>query len=393
MPTTRGWAAIGVSLALLGLWAAFGEIELLATATFLIAALIAGIAFVRILAPSVTLIRRLSPAQVHEGDHVTVDLSITARHHIRNLSLEDTVHGLGIAHFAAARVRSRSPVLARYEVLCRSRGAYQVGPVEAAVTDPFALAERRTTTGAIDRLLVYPRIEQLSGFPAVRGHDPAMQSTRPTFATQGGEDFFTLRAYQIGDDLRRIHWPSSAKRDELMIKQLEVPWQARALVLLDLRAAPYPSPESFEQAVRGAASVISHLYHNGFSPELWTGERIPGSRSGNRYTESMDILATVQPNAGLDLAAAVGRLRRSDSGGGALVMITGVVDEDAAAAYRLLARDFARTVVMAVAHRTPATLRGLQRVGAVTVTVPPDGSWGPAWRTAMEMSWASASAG
>jgi hypothetical protein len=127
-----------------------------------------------------------------------------------------------------------------------------------------------------------------------------------------------------------------------MIKQLEVPWQARALVLLDTRAERYPNEEAFEQAVRGAASSVAHLYAGGFSPELWAAERAPGLRSGNRYQQALDMLATVSMSSQLDLRSTVSRL---------------------------------------------------QRAGAVTVMVGPDSQWAPAWRTAMELSWSIASAG
>jgi hypothetical protein len=240
---------------------------------------------------------------------------------------------------------------------------------------------------------VYPRVEELAGFPAVRGFDPAIQSTRPTYVPHGGEDFFTLREYQIGDDLRKVHWPSSAKRDELIIKQLEVPWQARALVLLDHRAGRYPGTESFEQSVRGAASVVTHLYRGGFSPELWTGQRAPGLRSDGRYAQAMEMLASVDTVEDLDLRATVSRLRRHGVGGGALIVVTGIPDEGVLAAFRVLARDFARTVVMSVQERPAEPMVAFQQAGAVTVTVGPEATWAPAWRTAMELSWSTASAG
>ena len=393
MPTARGWAALGVATALLALWVGFGELELMTTAVFLVAAVVVGIVFVRFVSPRVQIGRRIYPAQVHEGDEVVVEVDVIASGRLRNISLEDTVHGLGVARFAAARTTPGQPLIARYEVLCRSRGVFPVGPAEVSVSDPFALTERRAAAGSIDRLTVYPRVERLAGFPAVRGLDPAVQSTRPTFAPHGGEDFFTLREYQTGDDLRKVHWPSSAKRDELMIKQLEVPWQARALVLLDTRADRYPVDEAFEQAVRGAASAVTHLYQGGFSPELWATERAPGLRSGNRYHQAMDMLATVGPAPHLDLRSTVSRLRRQGVGGGALIVVTGLPDDGVVAAYRVLAKDFTRTVVMAVGDRTTDNVGMFQRAGAVTVMVGPEGSWAPAWRTAMELSWATASAG
>ena len=393
MPTGRGWAALGVAAALLVLWVGFGEIELMTTAVFLVAAVIVGTTFVRLARPTVTVARRLYPVQVHAGDSVTVEVEMLASRRLRNLFVEDTVHGLGVARFAAATAMPSHPVVARYEVHCRARGVYAVGPAEVAIADPFGLSERRAHAGGADRLTVYPRVERLAGLPAVRGLDPAVQSTRPTFAAHGGEDFFTLREYQAGDDLRKVHWPSSAKRDSLMIKQLEIPWQARALVLLDVRAERYLIPESFEQAVRGAASTVSHLYQGGFSPELWTFERAPGLRSGNRFQQAMDTLATVQPVPHLDLRRTVARLRRQGVGGGALVLVTGIPDEGALAAFRVLAKDFARTIVLLVAERAGDTGASFRRAGAVTVVTRPDGSWAPGWRTAMELSWSTASAG
>ncbi len=393
MPTSRGWAAVGVSGALLVLWAAFGEIELLATAVFLLLAVGGGLLFVRVLSPRLEVARRLYPSPVHEGEQVTVEVEMQAVRKARNLWLEDTVHGLGAVRFAAANTIPGQRLMARYEVYCRARGIYQVGPAAVSVADPFALTESRAATGTVDRLTVYPRVEALDGFPVVRGLDPAVQSTRPTFVPHGGEDFFTLREYQIGDDLRKVHWPSSAKHDELMIKQLEVPWQARALVLLDHRADRYPTPDAFEHAVRGAASVVAHLYQGGFSPELWTAERAPGLRSESRYTQAMEMLATVAAVHNLDLQRTVSRLRRSGVGGGALVVVTGTPDEGVLGAFRALAQDFVRAVALAVVERPGDALLALQRAGAVVVAAGPTAPWAPAWRTAMELSWSTATAG
>jgi uncharacterized protein (DUF58 family) len=393
MPASRGWAAVGVAGALLILWATFGEIELLATAVFLLLAVGGGIAFVRAMSPRLGLTRQIHPLPVHEGEQVTVEVEIVAARRARNLVIEETVQGLGSVRFAAALTAPNQRLTARYEVYCRARGIYQVGPAEASVADPFALTERRTALGGVDRLTVYPAVEALDGFPALRGLDPAVQSNRPTFVPHGGEDFFTLREYQIGDDLRKVHWPSSAKRDELMIRQLEVPWQARALVLLDQRAERYPSPEAFEHAVRGAASVVAHLYQGGFSPELWTTERAPGLRSDSRYTQAMEMLATVGAAHHLDLHRTISRLRRSGVGGGALVIVTGTADENLLGAFRALAQDFARTVVLAVAERPGDMLATFQRAGAITVVTGPSTPWAPAWHTAMELSWSTATAG
>lgn len=393
MPTVRGWAALGVAAALTLLWIGFGELELLGTAIFLATATVAGVAFTLVKMPRASIARRVYPTQVHEGDHVVVEVILSTANRGSNLTLEDSVHGLGVARFAAGGSGVRQPLVARYEVLCRQRGIYQVGPAVVGVSDPLGLAERSAPVGSADRLVVYPSVEELEGFPAVRGYDGNVRTTRPTFVSYGGEDFFTLREYQVGDDLRKVHWPSSAKRDQLMIKQLEIPWQARALVLFDLRADRYRDGEAFELAVRGAASAVGHFFRNGFSPALWAGAQATGVRGENRFTQSMEMLAGIQPLADADLSNAVARLRRSGMGGGALVCVTGTPDEAVLAALRALSTDFTRTVVMAVTTPGDRGIGALQRSGAVAVRAEPGGSWGPAWRTAMESSWSTASAG
>jgi uncharacterized protein (DUF58 family) len=393
MPTVRGWAALGVAAALAALWAAFGEIELVGTAAFLIAAVVFAVVLIRTADPTSVVRRRVFPSRVHEGDRVVVEIELSTARPLGNLILEDRVHGLGVARFAAARSGSHLPLLARYEVACRVRGIYPVGPAEVTLSDPLSLVERRTLVGEPGHLVVFPRVEDLEGFPIVQSEDGSARSTRPSGIALGGEDFFTLREYQVGDDLRRVHWPSSAKRDQLMIKQLDIPWLSRALVLLDQRAEPYPTSEAFEQAVRGAASVVRHLYAGGYRPDLWAGEQAAGLTSSARYTQSMEMLAGIQPVPELDLLAAVGRLSRTTLVGGALVLVTGSPDEAALTVLRALAPRFSRRIVLAVAPSNDPGMAALQAVAAATGRTSPGADWAPAWRSAMELTWSTVSAG
>ena len=106
-----------------------------------------------------------------------------------------------------------------------------------------------------------------------------------------------------------------------------------------------------------------------------------------------EVLAAVQPLAHLDLRQTVTRLRRQGVGGGALVVVSGAPDEGVLSAFRVLAQDFARTVVLAVVEHPGEALVSFQRMGAVTVSTAPGSPWSPAWRTAMELSWSTASLG
>lgn len=394
MPTLRGWAALGAALALILLWIGFGEQLLLALAAFLLIAVVLGSLYVRRAGLNVAMARIVSPIQVHDGDRAIVDVTMTSSRRLHEAVVEDVVHGLGAASFDAGRVKPATPMVARYEVLCRPRGIYKLGPATVRVRDPLDLAEYAVGAGKADRLVVYPRIETLEGLPTVRGQDPNVNTATASFSLTGGEDFFTLREYQQGDDLRRVHWPSSARRDRLMIKQLEMPWQSRALLLLDPRSQNYQTPEAFEHAVRGAASALAHLFRHGYSPTLWVGEpEVTTVSSSHLYTMAMEQLATIATSRSIDLRAAVGRMRRSGMAGGALVLVTGRPDDSHLAVYRTLGRDFVRTLVMSVTEDQNDAILQFRAAGAVTVQSASTSKWAPAWQEAMERAWHSATAG
>ncbi len=391
MPTVRGWAALGAAAALGVLWIGFGERLLLAVGLFLAAAVVVGMVYVRRSAPLIRVSREVNPPQLHEGDRALVEVTLIATKRLRHVAVEDDVVGLGSAQFLADRVEPNEPLAGRYEVLCRPRGVYAVGPARVMLRDALGFSEAGGVIGVSNRLVVYPAVEDIEGMPIIRGQDPSVSTARPNFAHTGGEDFFTLREYQHGDDMRRVHWPTSAKRDQLMIKQLEMPWQSRALVVVDHRVTPYPTDESFEQAVRGAATIIRHLYANGFSPALFPGASTVNSTES--YSVAMESLATIDRQDSFDLRALVTRLRRSGLGGGVLVMVTGEADEANLAAYRTLTRDFLHTVIMAVAQQPNDAILRLQQSPAVTVITGPGAKWAPAWQEAMERTWSTATAG
>ena len=230
--------------------------------------------------------------------------------------------------------------------------------------------------------------------PTGRGQDQTINTSRAAFWHSGGEDFFTLREYHQGDDLRKVHWPSSARRDELMIKQLEMPWQSRAFIVLDPRVEPHASAESFEQAVRGAASSLNHLFRSGYTPTIWAGNG-NGTVVANAdaYHRAMEELAVIRPARSLDLRHLIGRLRRSGMAGGVLVMVTGRPDDADLASFQLLSQDFYRTVVLSVSDGDDETIMGFARLGALVVRTTPTGGWAEPWRNAMEHGWSTATAG
>ena len=391
MPTLRGWVLSGAGLALIILWWVFGDPELLLTGIFFVVAELAAIWYVLRHDPQLDMGRRLGSTTVHNGDTTTVTLVLRNRRRrpLRHLSIHDEVESLGMAVFEIAKLMGDETASATYRVTCRPRGVYRVGPARATTSDPLRLAELSAPDGPIDRLVVYPTVEELTGFPVIRGRDPAISASRPEHSQRGGEDFYTLREYQRGDDMRRIHWPYTAKTDELMIRQLETPWQSRALVLLDVRPSVYESADAFEMAVSGAASVVTHLVKSGFDADLWAGD--PEPIDASRYSAAMERLALVEPNDEIDIEAVAGRIRQK-GGGGALVLVTGVADRSLLTVQQLLSNHYRATLLMGASSTTSQTLVGFHRLGVATVTVDPTGEWASAWLSATRSSWTAVSA-
>lgn len=378
--TPRGASVFGSGLALLLAWVVLGEVELLAAAAALLVGVASALVFTKAARPRVRISRQLEPSMVHEGERAAVALQIENRRNLPafQLTLEDGVGGLGTAHFQIGALPSGATASASYQIVCRPRGVYTVGPAEVEVRDPFGLASIKTTQGVDDRLIVYPAVETLSGFPNVRGRDPAISASRPEHSGRGGEDFYTLRSYQEGDDLRRVHWPSSARLDELMIRQMETPWQSRGLVFFDVRRDRYAIPEDFERAVRGVASVSVHLASN-FAADLWMGGGLVDLANAQIAFEE---LARIQPYPAIDLRAVAGRLRHTGKGG-ALILVTGTPDEELLTVVRLLESQYRVGVLLSASDNPGRMLTGFQSLAIKTVVAGTGQKWAPAWTEAL----------
>ncbi|MEZ5140325.1 MAG: DUF58 domain-containing protein [Acidimicrobiales bacterium] len=133
----------------------------------------------------------------------------------------------------------------------------------AELADPFGLARRAVPGPAAQTVTILPGIEPLEGrlVGAGRQEPLAGRSTR-SMATSGIEDLATLRPYVVGDDLRRVHWPASARADDLLVRRDEERWQGHLTLVLDVDPAAMPA-DAFEQAVSAAASVVHHVAESG----------------------------------------------------------------------------------------------------------------------------------
>ena len=262
------------------------------------------------------LVRTVTPQLVAAGQPARVSLALTNEGRTPNgvLLLEDHVpYVLGTRpRFVVEGIRTGWRQTVTYQVRSDVRGRFEIGPMSVRVTDPFGLVELGRTFRTTVPLTVTPRTVLLPQIP-LGGAWTGSGDNRPrAFATGSAEDV-TVREYRQGDDLRRVHWRSSARLGELMVRREEQPWQSRATLVLDNRVLAHRGQgiaSSLEAAVSAAASIAVHLSHRGFAVRLVTalGED-PTNAWHLRDTDLntgplMEALAVVQPTqqARLDTA-------------------------------------------------------------------------------------------
>jgi uncharacterized protein (DUF58 family) len=322
--TGRGIAvlAAGASLWIAARIMGSQDLHILAVGLVVLGALAASA--VRFLRQTLEAGRRLSLARAFPGTRVRVELDVrnAGRSRTGVLLLEDRLPpGLGRAARAVlGGIPPRGNQTVSYSVLCRSRGRYRIGPVTAYVTDPFGLARTTISFSGQDDLVVYPQVEQLDPpRSASAGGGPG--TSRARHLLRSGDEFYTMRQYEVGDDLRRIHWPSVAKTGELMIRQHEAARRAAATVFLDTRARILPSGDPFERAVSAAASIAAAYTRAGYALRLSTPDLVP---VGMSIDEVLETMALVEHSEARLLSPALMRLRDSAGGYAALAVVTHV---------------------------------------------------------------------
>jgi uncharacterized protein (DUF58 family) len=291
--------------------------------------------------------RRLSPTRVPARQESRVLLSVdnVSRLPTGLLMLQDRVpYVLGPRpRFVLDRLEPGGRREVSYRVRSDLRGRYRLGPLQLRLTDPFGMCELIRSFSDHDTLTVVPPTEQL---PPVRltGQTGGYGEGRRRTLSPGGEDDVIPRGYRHGDDVRRVHWRSTARYGELMVRREEQPQRARCTVLLDTRRSAFDGsgPDSpFEWAVSAAASVCVHLIERGFAVRLLTdagplGHGLDGETLHGDATDAagllLDTLAVLERSAGSGLSGALDALRGGGQHGeGLLVAFAGRLDEAQAA--------------------------------------------------------------
>ena len=339
--TARGWGLFSAgAIALLGAFL-LGRRELMAVSLFLLVTPLLAAFLLRFGNPALTVTRTFNPPQATTDSSVRVRLHITHRGRSgASIPLSDTLpedFGKGpefnYPSRTAAQGAGGSGSWYEYRLRPATRGIYAIGPVRAQVADVFGLAARPAALDAPSALIALPVCEALepTGIPGEHGsHGQAASNRRLT------PDSFEVmtREYRPGDTVRRIHWPATARRGSLMVRQEDYRATPRAVIMLDrsraaflsqgagsepslqipqFTSAPKDSSRRFEWALHAALGVGAYLAQTGFGIDLidHRGEGV-NDVSASGTEEAGELFAG--PHATARMQQALAALALEDSG-------------------------------------------------------------------------------
>jgi uncharacterized protein (DUF58 family) len=399
MPTKRGWSAFatGISLWVASRFAGSPNLHMLGVGLLILPIL--SLLVVRVTKVRISVARTLSGTRVFAGTRVTVNLVVQneGRSTISFLLLEDLLpHSFGKpARLVVTGVPPHNKQAISYSIVCRNRGRYKVGPLSIFVTDPFGLSRVRVETTAENELIVYPAIEDLPAWRlAAQGSGSGEAAVR--FLHRAAAEFYTMRQYVTGDDLRRIHWPSVARTGQLMIRQDESTRRSRAVLFLDNRSAALGGNGSvgFERAISATASIGRLLSRAGYAVSLATAD---SPIRPVTETSLLDFLAGTGPARARGIADALAVVRSAGQIEGTLGVVAALPTPAEIAALSRVGTGYARKLAVLIYPLNTTTLPApaaqeyetrataarisLLRSGWDVYLIQPDGKLADAWQS------------
>lgn len=383
MITRAGWTTVVGAGLLAAAGATLGLLSLHVLAATAVLLVVAAVVQVRVRRPEITVRRMVRPARVHVGTTARVELEISSSPHRATsvLTLVDPIGDRTSARLRLAPMPPRVSTRAAYRLPTRRRGEVPIGPLAIEWSDALGLARRFRPVADHVRLVVLPQVEVISPLPRLTGSDPLSSQRGRPGSGPSGDEFHSLRPYVVGDDLRRVHWPMSARRDELVIRVDEEPHQARLTVVLD-QAEGRADTEIFERMVSAAASIASaHWQAGDLVRLLCTDGRSTGWVTGQAAFDGLlELLAVTERVPALLLPADLTSLL-SHIGGGSDSVAVVVGDLSDAELLALPGRGFrgAATALTVVRFRNGQAPTPGRMAGTTVIDVDPERPFSRAW--------------
>ena len=360
MLTARGRCVLGLGLGVyIAAWA-FGSKPLYPVATgFLLVAAVAWM-WVRLANRPFQVRRGWGDNEHVEGDDVPVVVELDASASVlpAAATLIERVGRLGEQRHGLRRNGRRLSL--RYVLEGLPRGRYAFEDVRVEIADPFGLESVSVPLPAPGALLVYPRLvrlERLFSESGAHAHD----GRRLLLRRHSGFELHGVREYEQGESLRRVHWRSTARRGQLMVKELEDAPRDEIAVLLDADASAVVG-ESFDMQVRAAGSILESYVRRGRRAVLVVNSERRDVQQVHSpaadWRRALELLAAAEPTG----RGSLGRLLAEHDGPAARALELAVVTArlEAGLVDRLVQRALSRRKV-SVVYVDPASFNGAPR--------------------------------
>ncbi|SFR94278.1 Protein of unknown function DUF58 [Microbacterium sp. cf046] len=216
----------------------------------------------------------LAHERVVAGDDVTGE--IVVRNDSRRVALPgrlDIPVGAGLVEFGVPLLRPGHVVAQPLEIPALRRGIVTVGPATTVRSDPIGLLRREHAFHDVHELYVHPRTIPIPSTSAGLIRDLEGNPTRRL--VDADMSFHAIREYAPGDSRRQIHWKSTAKTGQLMVRQYEESRRSRMAVVLSVAEPEFTDADEFELAVSCAASLGLRAVHDAREVDIVTGSEIP----------------------------------------------------------------------------------------------------------------------
>jgi hypothetical protein len=281
--------------------------------------------------------RNVSAIQVEAGETAEVEVEIgNAGRRTGTLLLEEELSpALGPpARFVIEPMAAGTTTRRSYRIHTESRGRYPVGPMHVRVGDPLGMVDFDHAIPSTTSILITPRTESLPRVPLI-GRWAGAGDNRTRDLLGGGSPDVTIREYRLGDDLRRIHWPTSARTGELMVRREEQQWQSRCTLLIDNRRIShrgYGPKSSMERAVSVTASIMRTLVALDFEVRLVSATGQSSSHGWHQGTGGIDLPEQLERLALMTMTRheqlSTGWIEDADHGGMLLAVLGHLNDSD-----------------------------------------------------------------
>ena len=258
---------------------------------------------------------RLMPGAAYEDEQIKVKVILKNRSIFTNYYIHlvdnfpaDTIYNqekrILIPHFSR-----RSVINWTYKGFCFKRGVYWVGPFMIIGSDPLGLFKKIKIVNISSRLTVYPQIFYVHYLaPFMKGIVTPRYGPRTSRRSGEYEEFYGIREYRQEDGLRKIHWPSSAKHNELIVRHFEQSGVHAITIVLDLKRENnlgFGKETTLEYAVKIAASLSKYFLDQGSIVQLLAFEDKPlmssFGRDPSHFFTILELLAQVESNCSYSL--------------------------------------------------------------------------------------------